>query len=359
MERHVDFQRLARVQANIEQCSAVIRAQESDFQVEEVLPFEPDGEGGHAWLLIRKQGINTEWLARQLASYAGVPQLDVGYAGLKDRHAITTQWFSIKLEGVSEPDWFALEIEGVDILTVTRHGKKLRRGVLSGNRFQLRLTSVSGDESLWQQRLKTVAEQGVPNYYAEQRFGHEGNNLRRVAQWFETGRGPKKRHQKSLYLSSARSWLFNWVLSQRIEHDSWNQLLIGEQVLLAGTRASLFSITEVDETLCSRLKAMDIHPTGPLWGRGENQSTHACLTIEQQSLALWSDWQLGLEKAGLKQERRSLRLFPEQFQWQIEKDAVELSFFLPAGCYATAVLRELAIISDADLLQREKGPNDG
>ncbi|MCL4167127.1 UNVERIFIED_CONTAM: hypothetical protein GTU68_048272, partial [Idotea baltica] len=196
--------------------SAEIRAQDDDFKVDEQLPFEPDGEGGHVWLKIRKRGVNTDWVAKLLAEFAQVPAVDIGYAGLKDRHAVTQQWFSIKTEGKIEPDWSQFQPEGIEIVMKTRHGKKLKRGVLTGNWFALTLTNLQGEQALWQHSLEQVQQQGVPNYFAEQRFGHQGNNLERVSHWFSTGKPPKKRQQKSLYLSAARSWLFNLVLSERI-----------------------------------------------------------------------------------------------------------------------------------------------
>ena len=348
--RDFDFTTLARVNPSAASCSAGIRRQADYFQVDEVLPFEPDGEGGHVWLKIRKNGINTDWLANELAGFAKVPQVAVGYAGLKDRHAVTTQWFSIKVEGITEPDWSAFETEDIQIVEQTRHGKKLKRGVLAGNIFDLRLTDMKGDGALWQQHLEVIQQQGVPNYFAEQRFGRQLNNLHRVGHWFETGKAPKKRQQKSLYLSAARSWLFNLVLDQRLQLGNWNQAIDGDVMVLAGTKASLFNAEVSDTVLSSRLAKMDIHPTGPLWGRGKALTETACLALEQQVLSSWDDWQAGLEKAGMKQERRALRLFPQDFEWQFLADEqLQLRFFLPAGCYATAVMRELAVISDVSV----------
>jgi len=346
--KHFDFSVLPRINASAQQCSADIRSKNAYFQVEEQLPFKADGEGGHVWLKIRKQGINTDWLANELAAFAGVPQVAIGYAGMKDRHAITTQWFSINLEGHTEPDWSAFETETIQIVEKTRHGKKLKRGVLAGNRFKLRLTNIQGDHALWEDNLQHIQKQGVPNYFAEQRFGHQLGNLYRAEHWFSTGKAPRKRNQKSIYLSAARSWLFNLVLAKRIEHANWNQALVGDVMLLAGTKASSFSVDNIDEQLSTRLNTMDIHTTGPLWGRGVLAVHSDALSLEQHVLAEWQDWQQGLEKAGLSQERRALRLFPGDFNWQfLDDNQLELDFFLPAGCYATAVMRELAIITDA------------
>jgi len=343
-----DFTALPRISTTAAQCSADMRSETDYFQVDEQLPFEVDGSGGHVWLKIQKKGINTDWLAGELATFAAVPQVAIGYAGLKDRHAITSQWFSINLEGHSEPDWSAFETDDIKIIEQTRHGKKLKRGVLAGNHFKLRLTDVQGDHEVWLDNLKNIQQQGVPNYFAEQRFGHQLGNLYRVEHWFSTGKAPKKRNQKSIYLSAARSWLFNLVLAERLQHNTWNKPLLGDVMLLAGTKASSFIVDELNEDLNTRLSEMDIHVTGPLWGRG-NASVHsASLAVEQQVLEQWHDWQQGLEKAGLSQERRSLRLFPRDFNWQfIDDNQLELEFFLPAGCYATAVMRELAVISDA------------
>jgi len=337
-----------RINQTAESCAAEIRHQQEDFQVDEVLPFEPDGSGGHIWLKIRKKGINTDWLANELAKFADVPQVAVGYAGLKDRHAITTQWFSVNMEGHEHPIWSGFETDDIQIVEQTQHGKKLKRGVLAGNHFKLKLRNVSGDLACWETNLEQVQKLGVPNYFGEQRFGHEGNNLHRVEHWFSSGKAPHKRNQKSIYLSAARSWLFNQVLAERIKQQSWNKPLTGDVMLLAGTKASSFNVDMIDDELHARVNSMDIHPTGPLWGRGNSPVSADSLELERQVLLDWHDWQHGLEKAGMKQERRTLRLFPAGFNWKfMDDEQLELSFYLPAGSYATAVMRELAVISDA------------
>ena len=343
----VDFSQLARVNPLASKCSADIRSQTDHFQVVEQLPFEPDGSGGHVWLKIQKQGFNTDFVANELAKFAGVPQVAVGYAGLKDRHAITTQWFSVNLEGHQEPSWKEFEQEGIKIVEQTRHGKKLKRGVLAGNQFKLTLSQVKGDKEHWQTALETVQQHGVPNYFGEQRFGHQMGNLYKVEYWFSTGKAPRKRNQKSMYLSAARSWLFNLVLSARVAEKIWHQPRLGDVMLLAGTKASAFNVESIDAELEQRVNTMDIHPTGPLWGRGEALVKGESLALEQTVLADWTDWQTALEKAGMKQERRALRLYPQDFNGQfIADDQIVLDFFLPAGCYATAVMRELAVITD-------------
>jgi len=345
--RQFDFSILAHANPDALLCRAKIRQQAADFQVNECIPFEPQGQGGHVMLLIEKIGSNSDWLAKQLARFAGVADVAIGYAGMKDRHAVTTQWFSINLEGYDEPDWTLFDADNCRIKRVTRHNKKLKRGVLTGNFFHLTLRDIEGARAIWEQSLDTVKRAGVPNYFAEQRFGHHYGNLDKAQRWMVEGKKPKQRQQRSIVLSAARSWLFNLVLSERIMQNNWTKQLSGDVMQLAGTRASYFEADDNDDSIQSRLEQFDIHPTGPLWGRGQALTHSASLELETAVLNDWTDWQQGLERVGLKQERRALRLHPEQLEWSYEDTNLHLSFFLPAGSYATAVLRELAIITDA------------
>lgn len=340
-----DFNQLARANTDAALCRASIRQRPAHFRVDEQLPFEPAGEGGHTFLLIEKTGSNTDWLAGQLARFAGVEPVAVGYAGLKDRHAVTTQWFSIKLEGHDEPDWNLFDADNCRILKRFKHTKKLKRGVLAGNQFSLLLTDIDGDRARWEENLERIKTSGVPNYFAQQRFGHNLNNLQRAQQWFEQALKPKKSQQRKMILSAGRSWLFNLVLSERIEQNNWQQWLAGDMMQLDGS-GSVFLPDSNDDGVEKRLNDFDIHPTGPMWGRGRPLSQQRALALEEQVLADWQDWQQGLEQAGLKQERRSLRLMPQQLSWQWQGEDLLLSFFLSPGSYATAVLRELADITD-------------
>lgn len=344
--REFDVSSLARVNPDAALHKAAIRSQVQDFQVTESLPFEPAGEGGHVWLWIEKTAANTDWVARQLADFAGIKPVEVGYAGLKDRHAVTRQWFSVKVEGISEPDWQQLGIEGVQLLHLTRHNKKLKTGVLQGNHFQLRLREVTGGKARWQNALQAIRQSGVPNYFAEQRFGHQGSNLQRAEKWFGENFKPQKRQQRSMILSAARAWLFNQVLSRRVADGSWNTILSGELVQLAGSH-SFFEADPADATLTYRLTTGDIHPTGALSGKGDLLNDGEVKSLEQAVLTDWQDWQAGLARQGLKADRRALRVLPEAFDWHWQGDDLLLQFFLPAGAYATAVLRELALITDA------------
>jgi tRNA pseudouridine13 synthase len=318
-----------------------IRSKPEDFQVDEILGFEPDGEGEHQLLQVRKRDTNTQWLAKQLASFAGVPPRDVSYAGLKDRHAVTTQWFSIRLAGRAEGDWRQLESDQVSILRAERHRRKLRPGALRGNRFQLRIRSLSGDRQMLDARLARLRERGMPNYFGEQRFGRDYGNLLEAERLFSNEAVRIDRKLRGLLISSVRSQLFNEVLAARIESGQWDSPIPGDYMKLDGSRSG-FGIEQVDEEIVRRCTEMDIHPSGPLWGKGELQSKLEAGQLEQRLLNPFSDWKAGLEKMNLEQDRRALRVPLRGLKWSfpLERE-LNLEFDLPAGSYATVLLREL------------------
>jgi tRNA pseudouridine13 synthase len=316
-----------------------IRARAEDFIVEEALGFAPTGEGEHLFLRLRQTGCNTGWVAGGLARWGGRPRNDVGYAGLKDRHAVTTQWFSVRFPGGRHPDPATLRIEGVELLEHALHDRKLKRGALQGNRFRLRVTALDADTAELEQRLAAVQARGVPNAFGPQRFGRQCANLHRAADWFGGGPAPR-RSERGFALSAARALVFNAVLAERIAAGDWERVAAGDVVVLDG-RGSWFIAESGDERLADRLAALDIHPTGPLWGRGEIPGTGPAAELERVVAARFALYARGLEAAGLKQERRALRLCVRELDWSLSPDALELSFRLPAGAYATAVLREL------------------
>jgi len=319
----------------------LLRASPEDFEVQELPLLEPAGQGEHVWLLIRKRLENTTQIARNLARLAGVPQRDVGYAGLKDRNAVTSQWFSVCLPGGTDPDWHAIESENVTLLRHARHHRKLRRGTLRGNAFRIGVREVTGERSALEGQLRAIAAGGVPNYFGEQRFGRGGNNLRTAGQLFSGTARRLSREQRSLALSAARSFLFNQVLSRRVETRSWDRPLSGEALQLEGTH-SFFVTGEPDATLLQRVREGDVHPTGPLYGQGDSPAAGEALRLEVDCLTPYESWRRGLAAAGLHHERRSLRLPVGDLQWSWPgAHTLELRFSLPAGGFATSVLREL------------------
>jgi tRNA pseudouridine13 synthase len=338
--------------------AAVLRHRPEDFVVEELDAFAPSGDGEHVLLTVRKRSLNTAFVAQRIARWAGVPDSAVGYAGLKDRHAVATQRFTVHLPGKPTPPTAALAFaeagsdESLEVLEVARHARKLPRGALAGNRFTLTLREVEGTRDAIAERIDAVAARGVPNYFGEQRFGRAGGNVAQALAMF--GGRRVKREQRALLLSAARSELFNRVLSRRVVDGSWDAALDGEAWMLDGSH-SVFGPEPFDARLAQRLAAFDIHPTGPLWGEGELRCAGACAALEREVARAGDGPALtrGLEAARLRQERRATRLRPLAWScdWP-EPTTLRLGFTLPPGAYATAVLAELGTVRD---VQRPAG----
>ena len=258
--------------------SGLLRSQMSDFKVFEQLPFSPCGEGEHLYIRIRKTGANTVFVARELAKYFQVKEQLVSYAGLKDRFAVTEQWFAVHLPGKKTYDLSDVNIEGVEVLSFQRHNKKLRTGALSGNRFELTLRNVTELNAL-AKRWQEIIQGGVPNYFGEQRFGIDGGNIARAEALF-AGTKVKDKKKRGIYLSAARSYLFNQIVEQRIKQSSFNQPLIGDVMMLAGSQ-SVFKLAEVDDEINQRYRENDIDITAPMWGAGELMTLAEPKELEQ------------------------------------------------------------------------------
>jgi len=325
------------------QSQGTIRHCPDDFIVNEIQSFELSGAGEHAFLLIEKCSENTDYVARLLARFAGVRQRDVSYAGLKDRHARTTQWFSVWLPGKPDPDWNELNSETIKILHATRHSKKLKRGSLAGNQFILRIRDWQGNQQVLEQQLRLIKEQGVPNYFGEQRFGRAGGNLEKARRLFT---GEKVARQlRSLYLSATRSLLFNHILHRRVAEKTWNKALLGD-VFIFDNSHSFFKAETLDDSIRHRVATLDAHPTGAMYGKGELQTAANVAFIEQDVIGQFTDLAKGLIKFGLEQDRRALRSHVKELEWKfIDTHTLELHFTLNAGCYATSVLREIVQVS--------------
>lgn len=319
-----------------------LRARDEDFVVAEELGFAPTGSGEHLFLKVRETGCNTDWVAGQLARWGGRPRSDVGYAGLKDRHAVTEQWFSVRFPGGRHPDPAQLSIPGVQLLEYSLHNRKLKRGVLRGNRFRLRITALEAEAELLEARLRAIARRGVPNAFGPQRFGREQGNLKLARDWFAGGRVPR-RPERGFALSAARSLIFNAVLRERIAAGTWERAQAGEPVGLDGSGSWFIALAD-DLSLAARLDALDVHPTGALWGRGDPPGDGPGRQLEQSVAARFPVFAAGLAAAGLEQQRRALRVRVRDLAWQLDGAVLELAFELPAGAYATAVLRELLAV---------------
>jgi tRNA pseudouridine13 synthase len=341
--------------------TATFKQEAEDFQVIEELGYELTGDGEHIFLYIQKQNLNTAFVAENIARFANVPLRNVTYAGRKDKFALCKQWIGVHMPGKSQPDWSKLQLEGLTILKVTRHNKKLRTGQLKGNRFIIKLRHVSQMEDLVA-HLKVVATQGVPNYFGEQRFGQQrrddteqmqvGGNLV-LAEKMINGEAIRNRNKRSMAISALRSWLFNEFLSARLSQFGLHQLVHGDAMNLQGSN-SYFIAEDNDPSVAQRFDQRDIAPTLPMWGKGDVAVKDDCLAFEQSIAKQFPSITKFLANNGLRMERRAAIIWPEQLDWQADRDTLTVSFSLPAGCFATSVLRECVQVQEGHFLPSEE-----
>jgi tRNA pseudouridine13 synthase len=322
-----------------------LRAEPEDFVVEEDLGFSPSGTGQHVLLKIRKRNANTQWVARELAKLCACPLRDIGYAGLKDRRAIAIQWFTVPRSQLSADDWREVRQREFDVLEAAAHSRKLPRGALAGNHFTIRIRDIDLDRAALAARVAEISQRGVPNYFGAQRFGREGSNLERIADGLRALRPP----ERGFVLSAARSLVFNAVLAARITDGTWEHLEAGDIANLDG-RGSIFAVDAVDAALLGRCQALDIHPTGPLWGAGVPATHGRTGQLETRIAAEFPEPCALVCEAGMAQERRAVRVAVRNLTYEREPTAIVLRFRLARGSFATTVLRELI---DSDTLADE------
>lgn len=328
--------------------SGSIKQYEADFHVKEKLGYSPTGEGEHIYLWVRKQGLNTAFVAEHIAKFCRLPLRAVTYAGRKDKHAVTEQWFSVHKPGKMEYDWTTLALDGLDVLSAQRHNKKLRTGVLKSNEFRLIIRNLTGTSGI-EEQIQRIAKFGVPNYFGPQRFGSSlhhphGGNLA-LAEKILQGETIRNRNKRSMAISALRSWLFNEFISQRITQRKYTKAMAGDVCLLAGTN-SFFNAGDNDQDVAIRLQQKDIALSAPMWGEGELASNGEAKQFEC-SVAQQFDLQCkSLESLGLLQERRAIHLHPENLQWKIIDNQLEIKFELPSGAFATSVVREIVKVSE-------------
>ena len=330
--------------------TGVLRASPEDFEVEEMLGFSAAGEGPHALLRVRKRGANTEWVARELARAAGCKPFEVGFAGLKDRNAVTTQHFTVPRGKRTAEEFSGLSGEGFEVLAAAPHQRKLPRGALEGNRFVITVRGLACDPHALRERMAAIGAGGTPNYFGAQRFGRDAGNLAQVvatAELLARGERPRSRDRSAqgFMLSAARSVVFNAILAERIAQRSWNTLRAGDVANLDG-RGSVFAVPAVDAELERRCAALDVHPTAPLWGEGASLASGEVLLLEERIAAGFPEALAVIAQERMKSERRALRIRVRDLEHEYQSDVLRLKFALSAGSFATTVLRE--IIAQAD-----------
>ena len=333
---------LAYLQKTPPKQTALLKAECADFVVKEQLGYDMSGDGEFVAVKVRKTDCNTLFVGEQLAKFAGISARNMSYAGLKDRKAVTEQWFSLQMPGQPTPDFSQFSLEGVEILDVTRHQRKIRIGSLQGNHFEILLRNVEETNEL-KVRLDFLAKNGFPNYFTEQRFGRDGNNLTQALRWANGEIKVKDRNKRSFYLSAARSEIFNLIVSKRLELNLAQQILVGDVLQLNGSH-SWFVVDESEDLaqLQQRLAQQDVLLTAPLIGEEEKSAVDFENEIFAQHQALFAL----MRQERMKAARRPILMQPQQFQWKFEPNGLRLQFDLPAGSYATALIRELVNVEN-------------
>ncbi len=327
---------------NTIEASGTIRTTPDDFKVTELNDIELSGQGEHMWLYVQKTGCNTDWVANQLSNVCQVPRRQVGFAGLKDRHAITKQWFSVQLSKVKKIEKIESALpDEITILNSKLHSRKIKTGQLDANQFEIIIRNVQGAKDQIEHNIKNIIDKGVPNYFGEQRFGREMGNIQKAQDWFSGTYKVKSKNLKSLLISTARSHIFNCIIRQRIEDNTWDKSIKGD-ILQLNKSHSWFPDSDASHTeITQRLEEFDIHLTAAMWGEDTVQSSEICALLENTIAEQFPIYQKGFEKFRLKQDRRAMRICPIDFGYEWIDDNLKLKFNLLPGTYATGILREI------------------
>lgn len=322
-----------------------LKAEFTDFIVKEELGYELSGDGEFVAVKVRKTNANTLFVGEKLAKFVGISAKNMSYAGLKDRHGVTEQWFVLQMPGKETPDFSTFELEGVEILEITRHNRKIRVGALEGNHFEILLRDVKQTEEL-EQRLQNLQAVGFPNYFTEQRFGRDGNNLIQAQRWASGEIKVKDRKKRSFYLSAARSDIFNQVVSKRIEENAMDKVLEKDFLQLSGSNSFFQATSEELDELQQRFAKNDVNLTAPLIG--EDSLEKEAPDLEKQIVEQNENFIALMKNVRMKSARRAMLAKPQNLEWKFSDEGVKLNFFLNAGSYATALVRELIVIAEEE-----------
>lgn len=334
-----------------------------DFRVEEIPAYLPSGEGEHRYVRVEKTGLSTPELVSVLSRTANVSERDIGYAGLKDKHAVTVQWLSLPRKSLPAERWKLPST--IQVLEESYHTNKLRTGHLHGNRFELRIVELDVDAPSRLPLLLDVIAKGVLNAFGEQRFGRGGSNIEAALAWLSNPRGlrgNRARFLSKLYPSVLQSELFNRYLSARLALGL-DRLLMGEVVRLDGSGSNF--VVEDRATEQARYERGELHPQGPMFGPQMRAAATEALELETSVLAEVHLDSAALEALGAHAPgtRRDLRLRVVNLKTELlptDSGApnLRIAFELPAGAYATQVLRELCHTPWFPQASRESLPNN-
>jgi tRNA pseudouridine13 synthase len=318
-----------------------IKNEFADFKVHENLPIELTGSGEHLYLFIEKTNANTRYVVGELAAHFQVSDREIGYAGMKDRHGITCQWFSIYLTKAQHKDWQDISHPEFKVLEASLHNKKLKIGDLESNSFDITVREFEGDFAKVEERVVALNKSGFANYFGSQRFGNEGNTLEEAKQWLINGERVKK-SQEGLYISAIRSFLFNKILEKRVKQGSWNKILLGELAWNPANEGYML-VESVDDGLTPGLV-----PTIQLFGRDRFQARSEAADIEKEVFVDNDELCQLLLKRKVNADRRACFTRPVQLEAkQIDASTLVFSFTLDKGCYATVLLEQILLVENA------------
>jgi tRNA pseudouridine13 synthase len=321
-----------------------IKARPEDFEVEEVPAYQPCGSGDFLYLWVEKRAMGAEYFARQIARRLDLAPDEVGTAGLKDRHAVTRQMVSVPVH--AEPRLPQLDGDGIRVLSVNRHGNKLKPGHLHGNIFRI---VVRGTDPASAERLPPLLDRlrrdGLPNYYGPQRFGCDGETALLGLRLLRPGEGPRPRQPgpflRRLALSAAQSALFNHYLGARFRDGLLRRVLSGD-AMARWPFGGMFVAEDVAREQ-ARFDAREIVSAGPMFGRKlfavrDEAAARESAVLQEAGLTTQAFHGFGKLLSGT---RRHNLIYLDDLAGTVDPDGAHLSFTLPAGSYATVLLREL------------------
>ncbi|WP_437494521.1 tRNA pseudouridine(13) synthase TruD [Sorangium sp. So ce1014] len=361
--------------------TAVLRSSPADFVVEELPAYAASGRGEHVFVTFRKTGRTTPDAVRAIALALGADPGSTGFAGMKDRHAITTQTASIQLPLARDPAPLLeqAELPGIEILAVARHDNKLKPGHLLGNRFRIALRGIAPAAlPLAERRLAEIGRAGIPNAFGPQRFGRNGDNPERALAWLAgRERGPRDRREQRLLFSALQSRWFNEVLARREADGTWSTVLPGDLAKKRDTGGLFLVPLEGPEVADAeaRAAALAISATGPMFGRKMRwpEGAPGALELEVLTAAIGDPHRLDAFAHAGEGTRRPLRLEVDGLEvsaaWEPAVGAgapqpagdpgaeqgIVVSFVLPKGGYATTVLGRVFRLVDASAPQPSVG----
>lgn len=330
------------------QAQGLIKQSPQDFKVTEIIDIDFSGEGEHLYLYIEKISTNTDWLAIELAKICQISARDVSYAGMKDRHAVTRQWFSLQLPKQRDLKVISENLpKGCTLLDSNWHSKKLKRGQLKSNHFELLIHGVTGSKESIESNIESIKQNGAPNYFGSQRFGIDMNNIVKAEAFFANPKKRITRTKRSLLISSARSLIFNTIVAERIKAKNWNRSLQGDILQLDGTNSWFDSKDADNNEIMKRLESFDIHLTAALWGDYDQEANSDRAQLELECANQYPDLKKGLENIRMNSDRRSIRVVPINisYTWN-DATTLKLEFSLAKGCYATSIMREILNTQD-------------